>query len=138
MKKLEDIPKKIIYQVPDGYFDKLPGVVQARISGKEKKVFDTGWGLSLKYALPVLLIMAFGIFWLQRDQAGVEERLSMINEAQIELYLEEADISSEELTESTTWSEEEINALEEDVYSAMEQSADDLPELTEENIEENI
>jgi hypothetical protein len=33
--KLDDLPKKNIYQVPDRYFDQLPGVVMARVREKE-------------------------------------------------------------------------------------------------------
>ena len=47
MKKLEDIPKKEIFDVPDGYFEKLPGKIQARISGSvpftEPKVKLSTW-----------------------------------------------------------------------------------------------
>lgn len=33
--KLDDLPKKNIYRVPDRYFDQLPGVVMARVRKKE-------------------------------------------------------------------------------------------------------
>jgi hypothetical protein len=33
--KLDDLPKKNIYQVPDRYFDQLPGRVMARVREKE-------------------------------------------------------------------------------------------------------
>jgi hypothetical protein len=33
--KLDDLPKKNIYRVPDRYFDQLPGVVMARVREKE-------------------------------------------------------------------------------------------------------
>jgi hypothetical protein len=33
--KLKDLPKKNIYQVPDRYFDQLPGVVMARVRERE-------------------------------------------------------------------------------------------------------
>jgi hypothetical protein len=33
--KLDDLPKKNIYQVPERYFDQLPGIVMARVRKKE-------------------------------------------------------------------------------------------------------
>jgi hypothetical protein len=33
--KLDDLPKKNIYQVPDRYFDQLPAIVMARVREKE-------------------------------------------------------------------------------------------------------
>jgi len=34
--KLDEIPKKNIYEVPANYFDKLPGVVMARVTDKKQ------------------------------------------------------------------------------------------------------
>ena len=39
--KLEDLPKKNIYQVPEAYFEKLPGIVMAQVQQK-----DTSMGIS--------------------------------------------------------------------------------------------
>ena len=63
MKKLEDIPKKNVFEVPDGYFDRLPGIIQARVSQEKPSFVWYSWPVALRYALPVLLMMAVGIFW---------------------------------------------------------------------------
>ena len=56
MKKLEDIPKQNIFEVPDGYFDKLPSVIQARIAKPEPKF----WQLpAFRYAMPLLIAKGF-------------------------------------------------------------------------------
>jgi hypothetical protein len=55
MKKLEDISKKNIFEVPDGYFEKLPGIIQARVAKPE----STPWFVpTLKFALPIVAVLA--------------------------------------------------------------------------------
>ena len=34
--KLEDLPQKEIFDVPEGYFEKLPGTIQARIAERQQ------------------------------------------------------------------------------------------------------
>ena len=41
MKKLEDIPKKQNFEVPEGYFEKLPGIIQSRVTQQHK---EKSWG----------------------------------------------------------------------------------------------
>ena len=36
MKKLEEIPKKEVFKVPEGYFENLPGIIQARVAQQNK------------------------------------------------------------------------------------------------------
>jgi hypothetical protein len=59
MKNLENIPKKNIYEVPEGYFDKLPGIIQARIAAETPETKKSPFFLySIRFALPALLIGA--------------------------------------------------------------------------------
>lgn len=125
MKKLDDIPKKSVFKVPDGYFDQLPAVIQTRMAkeGRRPKL-QVVLGFSLKYALPVIALVIAGIFWF-RPEAPIEVQLSEIDASQIALYLDNAytdDIVGNE--ESREWTEAELDDLEEQVYSSMEYTVD--------------
>jgi hypothetical protein len=123
MKKLEDIPKKTVFKVPDGYFEQLPTVIQARMAEEAGRSPLAGvFSFSLKYALPAIALVVAGIVWF-RPEPSIEGQLGEIDADQIALYLDntyanEIAIASEESL--VEWTEEELNALEDDVYSNME------------------
>jgi hypothetical protein len=134
MKKLEEIAKKNIFEVPDGYFDKLPGIIQARVAKPE----PTRWLIpTLKFALPVLALVAVGIFWFTAQTGqSIEEQLSGIQTEQLVAYLDDSDLTMDDLAETVTWSESDLNELEEKVYSSMEVTGEELDILFEEfNVE---
>jgi hypothetical protein len=129
MKKLKDIPRKQVFTTPGGYFDRLPGIIQSRIEAEQKQRFSFSWGVSLKYGLPALVIVVVLVFWLQPPPRDISGQLSMIDTEQIALYLEEIDITTEELTSEIEWSSDDLDELENDVYLNMDDSGlDDLIE----------
>ncbi|MBK8292479.1 MAG: hypothetical protein IPK96_17610 [Flammeovirgaceae bacterium] len=136
MKKLEDISKKNIFEVPDGYFEKLPGIIQARVA----KPQPTPWFVpTLKFALPIFAILVVGIFWYSsQSQNTIEEQLAAIQTEQLVAYLDDATLNFDDLTESVTWSEDDLNELEEKVFSSFEVSETDLDLLLEEFSTENF
>ena len=125
MKKLEDIPKKNIFEVPDGYFDKLPTKIQARTADESAPSWTWSWGLSLKLALPVVVITLAGIFWLRPGPPAIDVRaeLATIAPADLQQYLDQneavydTDITTEELLENPDWSNDDVDQLENSVYS---------------------
>lgn len=133
MKRLEDIPKKNIFQVPDGYFEKLPGVIQARVAKPEKAV----WFVPvLKYALPVLAVVVLGILWFSNPKGNsFDEQLASIQTEQLIAYLDNSDLNFDELTESVTWSETDLVELEETVFNSFDFAGDELDVLMDELIE---
>lgn len=133
MKRLEDIPKKNIFQVPDGYFEKLPGVIQARVAKPEKAV----WFVPvLKYALPVLAVVVAGILWFSDPKGNsFDEQLASIQTEQLIAYLDDSDLNFDELTESVTWSETDLVELEETVFNSFDFAGDELDVLMDELIE---
>lgn len=134
MKKLEDIPKKNIFEVPEGYFEKLPGIIQTRVAKPE----PTHWFVpSLKFALPILAFVAVGIFWFNsQTDKSIEEQLSGIQTEQLIAYLDDSDLTMDDLAETVTWSDTDLNELEEKVYSSFEVTGDELDILLEEfNVE---
>ena len=100
MKRLEDIPKKEIFNVPDGYFERLPSVIQSRLAEHNQTSWKTTpvFRYSVRYALPLLLV-AIGIFWYTNQSGGnnPETILDSIETEDLMVYLQESDLSTEEL-----------------------------------------
>jgi len=130
MKKLEDIPKKNIFEVPEGYFEKLPGIIQARVIKPEPVRI---WVTSLKFALPVLAIVAFGVFWFTSSkEESFDEQLAGIQTEQLIAYLNTADLQIDDLSESVDWNEFDLIELEDKVYSTFDITGDELDLLIDE------
>ncbi|HMJ68115.1 MAG TPA: hypothetical protein VK508_04435 [Cyclobacteriaceae bacterium] len=124
MKKLEDIPKKNIYEVPDGYFDQLPTVIQARMAKETGRTpLAVALRFSLKYALPVIVLVITGILWF-RPAPSVQMQLSEIDASQVALYLDNSYAADIDQTDNhdNDWTEAELDELADDVYSNMEYS----------------
>lgn len=137
MKKLENIPKRNIFKVPDGYFENLPGIIQARVSKPEPAA---PWFVpALKFALPVVALIALGVFWYSKQpQDTLEQQLAEIQTEQLVAFLDDATLNFDDLTESVTWSENDLNELEEKVFSTFEVSEAELDILFEEFDVENF
>jgi hypothetical protein len=118
MKKLEDISKENIYKVPEGYFEKLPGLIQARVAKPEPRVW---FAPAFKFAMPVVaLVLAVTVWFTSRQGVSLEDQLSEIQTEQLMVYLEESDLSADLITDELNWSEEDLIELEENVISSME------------------
>jgi len=135
MKKLDDIPKKNVFDVPDGYFEKLPGVIQSRVAKPERLASWNPW-LITRVAVPVLLLVGAGIFWFSQPQritgyADIEYELGQIDQEQLSLFLDDNELQAEELMETVTWSEDDLRALEDQVYEGFTTTAEDLDALLE-------
>jgi hypothetical protein len=124
MKKLEDIPKKNTFEVPKGYFDQLPGIIQTRVATKPKPSFQ--WTMALRYAIPVLILVMAGIFWFNRTPIAQGNEWDAVQEDQLALYLNDTDLTSEDLAEAMTWSENDLAELEGQVYASLEVSSEEL------------
>ena len=119
MKKLDDIPKKSAFEAPEGYFDRLPGIIQARLAQTEvDRKTESGWlvylGYSLKYALPVVAIAAASFYYLNMpaDQS-TKDLLASVDTAYLVAYLEDADVSTEDLLENVSLDQDEASAIQE-------------------------
>lgn len=142
MKKLEDIPKKNIFQVPEGYFDELPGRVQARIpAGNVNRATSWSWTTALRYALPSLVAVAlFAGWWLKNDapEEDAEAILASIETEQLAAYLEEYELIGDDLILYDELTEEDAAAIEDEVYEAtfdeeyFEQLLEEFPDTVEE------
>jgi hypothetical protein len=72
---LFSLPKVDPFVLPDGFFERFPHEVQARIVESKKVPWLGNWAKRLSIALPVLVIAAGGLWWMQHQplQANVGE-----------------------------------------------------------------
>jgi hypothetical protein len=133
MKKLEDIPKNHPFKVPEGYFDRLPGIIQARVAEKsavpEPKPY---FRYALQYALPVVILAIVAVIYLvPRKPQDVETMLASVSTEQLATYLEESDITTEELLDEMNLDKESVEAIEGEAYFNFGdiENADDLDGL---------
>src|SRR6478609_2784416 len=125
--KLDQVPKKNPFNAPEGYFDRLPGIVQSRIEA-ERPVSQSQiyFRFGLRYALPMLVLVAAGIFWFQSENSGTvkfETELAAIDAQNLAIYLEQLDINADDLIETVDpiaigWSPEDLKALENSIYES--------------------
>lgn len=118
MKKLEDIPKKQPFEAPEGYFDKLPGMIQARIK-KESGVKESipYFRYALQYALPVVVLAIAAIIYLVPQKAqDIDSQLASVSTEELVAYLEQSELTTDELLESIELDEESVEAIESEVY----------------------
>ncbi|CAA9250396.1 MAG: hypothetical protein AVDCRST_MAG95-1846 [uncultured Adhaeribacter sp.] len=133
--KLEDLPKQKIYPVPDGYFEKLPGVIMSRVAPQEVTPVRTwlmGWYAPYRVAFTsAALTFGFaGVFWLAQEQPTGELTNSMailpqISHTEVIDYvasietLDSRDLAELNLTE-TDVSPEFIKATTDDILNILE------------------
>ena len=130
MKKLEEIPKKDVFKVPEGYFENLPTIIQSRVAAQNKeKAFFPGFSMALRYALPVVVLVVIGYFWLgpKAEQKSAESILATIETDDLVAYLNETDLTTEELLESVQLDANDVDELEGEIYGE---------DLTDQNFEE--
>lgn len=126
MKKLEDIPKKEVFDVPEGYFEKLPGMIQSRVSNPGVTSHPV-WVYGLRYALPAVVLLAVAIFWFDRpgDDHSPEGMLASIQTEELVAYLNDSDLTTDELLDQVHLDGVDASEIESDVYG-LNISADDL------------
>jgi hypothetical protein len=118
MKKLEDLPKNHPFKVPEGYFDKLPGIIQSRVAEKsEVQEARPYFRLALQYALPVIVLAIVAVIYLvPKNGQDVDTMLASVSTEELVAYLEESEITTEELLEQMTLDNERVEAIESEVY----------------------
>lgn len=110
MIRLDEIPKKTPFEAPEGYFDKLPGRIQARIATPEPAM---AWGrMALRYALPVTVLAVAAFLLWSRPELSPEEMLARVDSEQLVAYLQEADLNTDDLLEAIPLEPAEAEAIE--------------------------
>ena len=115
MKKLEDIPKSNGFEAPEGYFDRLPGIIQARVTKEQLEPAGMPFlRYGLRIAVPILAIVAAAFFYRYDTRAqSAEELIASIDSAALAAYLGETDLSADDLLETITLDANELQAIQE-------------------------
>jgi hypothetical protein len=118
MKKLEDIPKINPFSVPDGYFDRLPEMIQARVSkGTAEKQVRPYFRYALQYAMPVVALIIVAVIYLTpKEPENYNDILASVSTEQLAVYLADSDITTDDILESGELDEESAEAIEAEVY----------------------
>ena len=100
--RLDDLKREAPFSVPEGYFDKLPQMIQARIPAEpvRKPLVSWSWQRSVGLAAASALILV--LVWVtvpERQGSLGQEPLSGISNASIISDLEDQDISYYDLSE---------------------------------------
>lgn len=130
--KLDELSKKDVFSVPDGYFDKLPTIIQTKAveSTKKRKVYSPVGVMRL--ALPALIIILvsgyIGFKYLNnpvRQDARIEDMLADVSTEELVSYLGESDITSDELLDMVSFEGESL----EDFSTGIDEVSDEDLEL---------
>ncbi len=100
--QIDDLKKKNIFKVPEGYFDDLPMRIQSRIE-KPKSIWEySTLSFSLKYALPAIAIVLIAYFGFLRDPSipRYKALLDEISTEEIVDYLAYSDITTDEMLDN--------------------------------------
>lgn len=127
MKKLENIPKNNIFEVPEGYFDKLPLRIQARIEPKSPLPEQLPWlRYSLRYALPMIVLAIASIFIFKPKVDKVEKILASVSTEELVAYLEVDSFSTDELLDEYVFDDASADAIEQEVYFSFDFTMDEV------------
>ena len=130
MGKLEQIPKKQIFQVPLDYFDKLPLKIQSRIDTTKTGTKLPAVRYALQYGLPLILIAAI-LFFYMRPSPDASSILAQVETEALVDYLEHSGLTTDDLIENVYLDGAELDAIENEVYDL------NLSGFTEEEIQLN-
>lgn len=131
MKRLEDIEKKDIFQVPEGYFDTLPTIIQSRVTEKTSN-WNPSFVLGLKFALPVLVI-GLSLFWFLggETKTNPEQLLASVSTEDIADYIHAMEISNDDLLDALDYSQINADSLNLEESHVMVDDADLSDEIIE-------
>lgn len=133
VKKLENIPKTNIFEVPEGYFDRLPGIIQAR-TAKPAESERPFYVIALRYAVPALVLVFSLVFVLQQNnsQNDVEKMLAAVSTEALTSYLIDSDLSTDELLDAIDLAQIDTDQLGLETMSIFDMDYDELEELSNE------
>ncbi|MDX5438131.1 MAG: hypothetical protein LPK03_13095 [Pontibacter sp.] len=114
--KLSDIPKRQPYQVPDGYFERLPMQMMEHVAADEQKpAWQQLWWRPLRLAVAplVLLLMFVGVYFLNTPEQPEAQlvNLASVSDTDIVDYLSTyATLETTDFAELNTLQEQELPA----------------------------
>ncbi|MEO6287912.1 MAG: hypothetical protein ABIN80_20580 [Dyadobacter sp.] len=100
--RLDDLKRETPFSVPEGYFDKLPQIIQSRIPLEPVRKPVIGWSWQRSVALVSAMALILVLVWVtvpERQGSLGKEPLSGVSNASIIDYLEEQNVSYYDLSE---------------------------------------
>lgn len=115
--KLDDIPKKVIFDVPEGYFERLPGKIQSRITAHQPREASAFFRFRLQYVIPVLVIAILAYVFLPlKNSQDAESILAAVETEDLIAYLNDSDLTTEDVLAEVQFDATEVQDIEMEVY----------------------
>ncbi|MGK7395265.1 MAG: hypothetical protein ACNS62_11880 [Candidatus Cyclobacteriaceae bacterium M3_2C_046] len=135
--KLNQLPKDTPFKVPEQYFEELPQHIQSRVNQPRNElglIFSTV--LSLKFMVPVLLLLAISVVWINWDNTNnlpTEELLAQVDDEAIIRYLQMNDLNTDQLIQDIVNNNLELDLEDQELDMFEELELDQsMPDLYEE------
>ena len=124
--KLDELPKKQLYSVPDNYFNELPSVIQASVVKPEhNRTPSVFWSASLRYALPALALIMMLVYFgvrINDNDIDVQAMLEDIPTEELVLFITESEITTDELLSLIDIKELDVDGLMDDNIEILDDS----------------
>lgn len=135
--KLDEIEKKNIHGVPEGYFEQLSQVIQTRAVESQQSTNKgaAGWKVALRYAIPAVFLIALSVYLFMQERniqsTSPEKLLADVSSAEIIDYLADSDISTEDILENIDFNEVDFEFDQEttDIVDEEALSAEEIDQL---------
>jgi hypothetical protein len=102
--QLDDLKRDVPFEVPEGYFEELPSIIQSRIPAvpERKPLISWSWqrSVALTGALSLIVLLIWVTFPARQGPLG-SEPLSEVSDAAILDYLAQENISYYDLSENS-------------------------------------
>ena len=131
--KLDELPKKQLYSVPDNYFNEFPSIIQARVVQPEQtRTPVLIWSSALRYALPVIALVMMLIYFgvrINNDDIDVQAMIDEIPTEELISYITESEITTDELLSLIDLNELDVDGMvDENIELLNDNEWDDLLE----------
>lgn len=118
MSQLDNIPKKLIFEVPDGYFERLPQVIQSRTTKVQHAHTKRYLQFTVRYALPLVLLgVALWLWLIPVKKQSAEILLSEVHTEELIRYLLETDVELDDIFQIAELEELAADGVEDEVFS---------------------
>ena len=95
--KLDDIEKKKVFDVPEGYFEDLPMKIQKRIESESTSKMAIAWpkwGVALAASLTLIAVF---LFVIPSNDVNAEDLLASVTQEELIAYLDEIELEEFEI-----------------------------------------
>lgn len=103
--KIDELKKDNLFQVPEGYFEELPSIIQARVTEDRKAdpiwIFQPAFSWAAVAASVLIFGVYFAFFRIGTDAtSNVELLIAEVSMEDLVGYIENSDLTTEELIAS--------------------------------------